>query len=69
MKIKLTGVRSIYRYGRSVAVCTPRDEQGNMLLSETSVAEVLADAKRNGHEIVNAQEVLECVVSQLGFAA
>lgn len=69
MKINLTALTVKHQFGRNLVMCVPRNEEGQQLTAELPLSTVLSDVKKNGHEITNAQEVLECVVSQFGFAA
>lgn len=69
MKITLTALTVKHLYGRNLVTCVPRNEEGQQLTAELPLSTVLGDIKKHGHEIINAQEVLECIVSQYGFAA
>ena len=69
MKITLTALSVKFLFGRNLVTCVPRDEAGKQLTPELPLSTVLSDLKRHGHELANAQEVLECIVSQHGFAA
>lgn len=68
MNIKLTALNSRFIYGRSMVTCVPRDADTNVVLGpEQGISEALEKAK--GNTIINAQEVLECIVKQFGFGA
>jgi predicted GNAT family N-acyltransferase len=69
MKITLTALSVKHLFGRNLVTCVPRNQEGQQLLAELPLSTVLNDVKKSGHEITNAQEVLECIVSQYGFAA
>lgn len=69
MKLTLSALTVKHLYGRNLVTCVPRDAEGKQLAQELPLSTVLSDIKKNGHEIINAQEVLECIVSQYGFAA
>lgn len=69
MNIKLTALTVKYQFGRSLVTCVPKNEEGRQLSAELPLSVVIDDVKRSGHVITNAQEVLECIVSQFGFAA
>lgn len=67
MKLKITNVRMITAYGRTVAVASVRNEADQVVMPEKPLSALLVELK--DHDIVNAREVLECVVLQLGFSA
>jgi hypothetical protein len=70
MNIKLTAVSVKHIFGRNMVVCVPRNaETGQQLELENSLSQVVVAARAAGHTIVNAEEVLECVVSKYGFGA
>ena len=69
MKIKLTALTVKHIFGRSLVTCVPHDEQGNRIGQEQPLSSYLKEIKAKGHEVINAQEVLECVVFQYGFGA
>lgn len=69
MNIKLQALDIRHVFGRSIAVCTPYDaDTGKAVGPEQGLAEALSLIAA-GHTIVNAQEVLECVVKRFGFGA
>lgn len=68
MNIKLTAVAVRHLYGRNMVVCVPRNAETNEQLEpENGLAQVLD--KYKNHTIINAEEVLTCVVTQFGFGA
>lgn len=69
MKLKLTAISARHMFGRTLVMCVPQDEHGNRIGQEQPLASYLIEIKAQGHEIINAQEVLECVVSKYGFGA
>ena len=69
MKIKLTALTVKHVFGRSLVTCVPRDEQGKQIGAEQPLSSYLSEIQKAGHEITNAQEVLQCVVAQYGFGA
>jgi hypothetical protein len=69
MKIQLTALTVKHIFGRSLVTCVPRDENGKMLGAEQPLASYLNEIKKSDYEIINAQEVLQCVVAQYGFGA
>lgn len=69
MNITLTALSVKHLFGRNLVTCVPRNEDGLQLTAELPLSTVLSDIKKSGHHITNAQEVLECIVTQYGFAA
>lgn len=69
MNINLTALTVKHQFGRTLVTCVPRNEEGHQLTAELPLSTVLGDIKKHNHVITNAQEVLECIVSQFGFAA
>lgn len=72
--VKLVHVRFERRFNsdtpRLVAFCSlERASDGQRLITDRPLSELLLVAKQNQHAIVNAQEILEMLVVYNGFAA
>ena len=69
MQLRLKGFSYFYIHGRNVLACTAVDDATGQCVITDQLSAILAKCEREGHEVSNAQEVLNTIVMKMGFGA